>query len=248
MTHDFVHSPPSHTQTFPQARLGSSGDLGPCSKDSNVHLLNDVMWPVNKTDCQSVDDVIVQGGGDSANKQLFSKRTFNSLSDDPCDFPDDNEVIVSMLETFGQMSAHSQAAGMATQFSPHKSLGESLTSVLTDSDRLPSGSCFYGSSSPLDVPRGRGGRSRSRPFDSAQSVCALPGQQSTEGGLLPQYYAGEVETTGKYPVSPGRHCEGSHGHFQGWHSSTSYGSSCHSTRTVRAEWQLFPYEVVECHP
>ena len=134
LTHDFVHSSPSHTQTFPQARLGSSGDQGPCSEDSNVHLLNDVMWPVNSDCCQIVDDVTMPGGEGSANKQKCSKRTFNSLSDDPCDFPDDNEVMVSMLETFGSMSAKSQAAGLATHFSPNTSLREPLQSVLTDSD------------------------------------------------------------------------------------------------------------------
>ena len=175
MPHNFVPPPPSHSQTFPQARRGSSGDPSPCSEDSTVHLLNDVMWPVNRDCGQIVDDIAMPGGGVCANKkQLCLKRTFNSLSDDPCDFPDDNEVMVSMLETFGSMSANSQAAGLATHFSPNKSLGEHLQSVLTDSDRLSSGSSFYGSGSPLGAPRGRGGRSRSRPNDSAHSVCALP--------------------------------------------------------------------------
>ena len=110
MTDNFFPSPPVHTQTFPQARRGSSGVSGP--KD-NVHLLNADVWRVSSRP-NHVDDVTVQGGRVCANKQLCSKRTFNCLSDDPCDFPDDNEVMVSMLESFGQMSAHSQAAGMAT--------------------------------------------------------------------------------------------------------------------------------------
>ena len=41
-----------------------------------------------------VDDDIVLGGGKSANKTKCFKRIFNSLSDDPRDFLDDNEVMM----------------------------------------------------------------------------------------------------------------------------------------------------------
>ena len=101
MTHDFVHPSTDHIHSdIPKASRGSSGDFSPRSRDSNVHcytMPNVNVRSVNNAD-HIVDDAIVLGGGKSI-KQKCSKRSLNSLSDDPCDFPDDNEVMVSMLET-----------------------------------------------------------------------------------------------------------------------------------------------------
>ena len=130
------------------------------------------------------------GGRDYANKTSGFKRKFDSLSDDPCDFDDDNEVMVSLLETFGTINAESQSSG----------LDACIPSSSTARGHF-SGPCL-----PLGAPSGRGGRGSVRPHGGAHALCAFPGQQGTEAGLFPHSHAGCLETDNHGLVSLDRHC------------------------------------------
>ena len=92
MIHDSVPSP--HIHSTRPATAGCSRDSGLLDSHDNVHTVPIVNVCV---DNQIVDDVTVRGGRDFANKTSGFKRKFDSLSDDPCDFDDDNEVMVSLL-------------------------------------------------------------------------------------------------------------------------------------------------------
>ena len=137
-----------------------------------------------------VDDVSVRGVGGLANKASGCKRKFDSLSDDPCEFDDDNEVMVSLLETFGTINAESQSSG----------LDACIPSSSTARGHF-SGPCL-----PLGAPSGRGGRGSVRPHGGAHALCAFPSQQGTEGGALPNTHASYLETYNPNAVGFGRHC------------------------------------------
>ena len=107
MIPDSVTSPHFHS-TRP-AVAGCSRDSGLKDSHDYVHAVPIVNVCV---DSQNVDNVTVQRGKGHANKTSGFKRKFDSLSDDPCDFDDDNEVMVSLLETFGSINAESQATGL----------------------------------------------------------------------------------------------------------------------------------------
>ena len=72
------------------ATVGCSRDFSPLDSNEHVHTV-----PIVNVDNHVVDDVTVRGGMRVANKAGGFKRKFDSLSDDPCDFEDDNEVMVS---------------------------------------------------------------------------------------------------------------------------------------------------------
>ena len=184
MIHDSIPSPHSHS-----TRPAAAG----CSRDSGLKDSHDYVHTVpvvNVVDNQNVDVVTVRGGQGIANKTSGFKRKFDSLSDDPCDFDDDNEVIVSLLETFGSINAESQSAG--------------LESCITSSS--PARGHFSGLCLPLGAPCWRGGRGNVRTHGGAHALCAFPGQQRPEGSWLPHSHAGCLETDNHDLVSLDRHC------------------------------------------
>ena len=185
MIHDSVTSPHIHS-----TRPAVAG----CSRDSSLMDSHDYVHPVHKVNVcvenQYVDDVTVRGGRAVANKTSGFKRKFDSLSDDPCDFDDDNEVMVSLLETFGSINAESQVAGL-NAYIPSSPSAHSL---------------FSGHCLPLGAPSGRGGRGSDSPYGRAHALCAFPSQQGTEGGALPNTHASYLETYNPNAVGLGRHC------------------------------------------
>ena len=216
MIHDSVTSP--HVHSTRPAAAGCSRDSGPMDSHVYVHPVPQVNFCV---DNQCVDDVTVRGGKGVANKTSGFKRKFDSLSDDPCDFDDDNEVMVSLLETFGSINAESQSAG--------------LQSCIPSSS--PAHSHFSGPCLPLGAPSGRGGRGCVRPHGRAHALCAFPSQQRTEGSLLPHTNAGCLETDNRDQVSPERHCQRSCGYFQGWHPSSLHRYPPYPTRDIRGRFR-----------
>ena len=113
-----------------------------------------------------------------ANKTSGFKCKLVSLCDVPCFFADVNEVMVSMLGTFGSINAESQVAGLGAYIPSSPSAHSHF-----------SGHCL-----PLGAPSGRGGRGSDSPYGRAHALCAFPSQQGTEGGALPNTHAGYLET------------------------------------------------------
>ena len=145
------------------------------------------------------------------------------VTDDACEFNNDNEVVTKMLDTYGFGGSGSQQVGTPVAVGTVGNEGHKAAKAALPTSQT--GPRLYSYGSPLGAT-GHGGRSGAG--FSQDALCALPVHQRTTGSKPVNPYGGQVEASGPLRNGNSGHFGGTPDSFSGWNNPSLYRPGFHT--------------------